>query len=174
MKKILKLCTLCACVLIGLVLAIFLSRLILLSWFSYTNRWKYNAEFDNYEAEFVLVKDYVYSNFNGSDDWVSVSYNIEDGVMQLYSYNQGYIEIPDSIQTALKSIRKNAFVDKDANFDIIRIEENRVAFCIENGHYALIWSPNGKPIGLNSSDDGAKTHVKRINSEWYHVVHNPD
>lgn len=159
-------------VLICLVLLGALTWLIPFAIFSYANRWRYNAEFEECKAEFLLVKDYVYDNLKGREDWVFVSYDRDQAMERIYSPSQhAYLPLPEDVQAALNVIgSKEAFPCKDANLDVIRIEEGRVSFCIENGHYALVWSPQGKPAGVGSSDDGEKTHVKKIAKEWYHVV----
>ncbi len=139
--------------------------------YTYAERWSYNASFAEYQEEFVLVKNYVYENIT-FDEYVLLSYDKSTGETTLYSPTEkAYLDLPYDVQIALKEIDQNAFTYKDANFDTIRIEKDRIAFCVENGQYALVWSLS-TPSGLNQSSDNAKTYVRQINDEWYHIRRN--
>lgn len=169
-KKTIILCVLCALAIIGVCVFILFTPLFRIFAFDYAHRWAKNAEFKEYESEFELVKDYFYEHFQ-EDGWVDLS--VKEGRLCLFSGIQEDILLPDDVLAALERIQDNAFPNKDGQLDTIRIEKERVTFCVPNGSYALVWSSNGKPVGLNSSDDGRKTWVKQIKKGWYHVTEAP-
>jgi hypothetical protein len=53
---------------------------------------------------------------------------------------------------------------------LFRIKRNRISLNIENGRYALVYSPGEKPLWINIPDEQKDIKVKKINDDWYHVV----
>lgn len=139
-------------------------------YFDYVETWRYNISFDECEYDLEVVRKYVYDNFK-EETLLSVSRNADNGKIGLYSLNNNdHVDLSDEVETSLSVINDKGFVCKDAVFDSINVENGRIAFCLLNGQYALVWSPKEEPIGLSDSGDGVRTKIKKINSEWYHVV----
>lgn len=142
--------------------------------FTYTSRWKYCADFDTCGEAFVRVKDYLSEVFADADEVSLFISRSEDGSRQLHDrHNNTYPDIPADINEALEKICNQGFPNKDASFDRIRIERNRIAFCVFNGQYALVFSPDEKPTYVNSADEANRVFVKKIGNGWYHVTINP-
>ena len=138
---------------------------------NYNHFWKYSADYKNFDDDFETVKNYVASAFpNESDKWLSVSNNEKKEVRLFDPESERYLKLPSDVVSSLSSIRNNAFPDKDSNFTTIRIHENRISFCISNGEYALVYSPNQKPSWVNSPSENSKVKVKSIQDGWYHVT----
>lgn len=137
--------------------------------FSYTSLWKYSANYEDNADDFHVVKNYIEAEFSSENDkWLSVSsFGIYD------PDTNAYLQLPSEVALSLQAIYRNGFPDKDANFDIIRIHSDRISFGIENGRYALVYSPNQKPSWLNSPNEDFDVRVKPIKDGWYHVVRNP-
>lgn len=150
--------------------AIFGGKLIIVN---YNHSWKYSADYKNFADDFDLVKNYITTTFpTESDKWLSVT-NDEDGEATLFNpETESYLVLPGDVVSSLTSIRKSAFTDKDSNFDTIRIHENRISFCISNGEYALVYSPDQKPSWVNSPNENTRVKIKAIQDGWYHVTKN--
>ena len=72
----------------------------------------------------------------------------------------------------LEEISKEAFYFKDSEFDSIRCQDGVVKFCIANGQYMLVYSPNGNPRNLikeSLSSDEYSVITKKIEKNWYHI-----
>ena len=143
--------------------------------FDYMSTWKYNANFNDYEREFVLIKDYIEDN--AEQDKVRFYYTsaLEDHPYQLYnSTTKEYMDCSEEVYDALKTISKEAFEDKDSHFSEITYDNGRIIFSGEGIAYGLIYSPDGKPTYLNSVDEDFDVKVKKIQKDWYHVVRDPN
>lgn len=81
-----------------------------------------------------------------------------------------YLTLPDDVALSLDRISKKGFPNKDSNLDVIRIHEGRISFCIVNGNYALVYSPDKKPSWLHAPNENIGVEVKKIQDGWYHVV----
>ncbi len=140
-------------------------------YFFYVDTWKYEASYEEYEAEFNLVKNYIAEEFpNETDKYVATSYNKDHGYRIYDPDNKKYLEAPEEVILALETIDREAFPHKDSKLDVIRIYEDRISFCIENGYYALVYSPNEKPTWLKFYNKEEKAKVKKIKDGWYHVT----
>ncbi len=80
------------------------------------------------------------------------------------------IELPPEVGESLRTIDTHGFPHKDANFYMITVYPDRVAFHIESGRYALIYSPKERPRWIFEPNDEHKIRVRRIGNGWYHVV----
>lgn len=139
--------------------------------FDYNHTWKYSADYENFANDFDLVKNYIITEFPGeSDKWLSVSNNGSKGIMLFDPNTENYLVLPEDVASSLASIRNNAFPNKDSDFDTIRIQKERISFCISNGEYALVYSPGKKPMWVNSPSEDSKVKVKAIQDGWYHVT----
>ena len=143
--------------------------------FLYTDFWKYNANFEDYKAEFTLVKNYVTQEIqekNKEKGYFSLWFPGGDTTAKhdLFDPDKGeYLNCPEKVRDALDALSKEAFEYKDSVLDVIRYNQNMIAFVIENGHYLLVYSPGGKPKGLWNPDNDDKIVCKRIEDDWYHV-----
>ena len=133
--------------------------------------WKYCAEYEQYEDDFNLVKDYIATEFpHELDKWLSVSNNGGKGITLYNPDIREYLVLPDDVASSLDTICRNGFPNKDSNLDVIKIHEGRISFCISNGEYALVYSPEEKPTWVNSPFENTGVKVKKIQDGWYHVV----
>ena len=156
--------------LLVVVFAIFVAKLMVVD---YNHFWKYSADYKNFASEFDLVKNYITTAFpSESDKWLSVTNDGDGGATLFDAETESYLVLPDDVVSSLTAIRNSAFPDKDSNFDTIKIHENRISFCISNGEYALVYSPNQKPYWVNSPNENSKMKVKSIGDGWYHVTKN--
>lgn len=168
----------CSLVITALVVALFAfaaSPAGKLMYFNYVSTWKYNANFDDYEREFVLIKDYIEDNVEKDKVIFSYTSALEDHPYQLYNFDtKEYMDCPEEVYDALKTIDKEAFEHKDSHFDEITYDNGRIIFGGEGIAYGLIYSPNGRPTYLYSADEDFDIKVKKIQKDWYHVVRDPN
>ena len=166
MKKLIKWTLI---VLAIVIVACFLGRAFILLWFSHTNTWAHSAEFDQYGADFQVVKDYIQAQYpNEYDKYLSVGHS---GGVYLYDPDTGEkLQLPSDVLASLEAISSNGFPHKDADLDVIRIHGDRITFSTTNGQYALVYSPSGTPTWVNSPDETKMASVKTIGDGWYHVA----
>ncbi len=139
--------------------------------FSYNNFWRFCADFKGYSGDFITVNDFVVSKYSEEVEKRFIVSSDEGHRSQLFDPDlKCYVDMPGDVLAAMKNIRAHGFPDKDSNLDTVSINGNSVRFGIENGHYALVYSPDGKPTWLNSPDEDIKIKVKRIGNGWYHVT----
>ena len=146
-----------------------LSLVGLLVWFRYTEIWKYCADFEPYENEFVLVRDHVKEYMNGKSGVLSVSFR-EPHKYDLYDDKAGsYLECPENVRNALKIISQQAFAYKDSQFEYIYCDADEVGFEIISGPYRLVYSPEKEPTVRTNSDSDIVL-CRKIKDGWYHVT----
>lgn len=134
--------------------------------FRYTHLWALSADYEGFEDDFNSVKNYLAEKYpNESDKCLSVS---KKGIFDIDA--ETHLDLPNDVAESFQSIYKSAFVHKDSNFNTIRIHEGRISFCILNGQYALVYSPDEKPKWVNSPNEEEKVKVKSLGDGWYHVV----
>lgn len=156
--------------LIIVVVAVFAIKLMIVD---YNHFWKYSADYENFANDFDLVKNYIIAMFpDESDKWLSVSKDRNGEIALFDPETESCVILPNDVVSSLTSIHNNAFPDKDSIFDTIRIHENRISFCISNGEYALVYSPDQKPSWVNSPSENSRVKVKSIQDGWYHVAKN--
>ena len=154
--------------LIAFLFLMFTFKVILVS---YNHEWKYSANYEKYADAFNAVKDYLVREFpNGPEKWLSVSISAGNGIAIFDPDTGEYLHIPSEVVWPLETIYNDGFPDKDSCFDAIRLYEERVSFCISNGQYALVYSPNEKPTWVNSPSENVAVRVKAIQDGWYHVT----
>jgi len=140
---------------------------------------QYDAAFFKYREEFVLVKDFIWKQFPDrrteayqhadAYPWLWVSRG-ENGNKGLHDPNTNKdLQIPEELTQALNRIStQDAF---PAYLDVIRFEERQIHFCgnSDQGWYALIYSPNGRPKTF-SSHAPEEVRIKWIGGGWYHAT----
>lgn len=140
---------------------------------------QYDAAFLKYKEEFCVVKDYVWQQFpdrlteeyQSADvyPWLSVTRD-ENGRSRLYDHDtKEYLQIPEEVAQALNRIdTTDAF---PAYLDLIRFEEGQLQFCgsSDQGWYALIYSPNGRPKTFRSHAP-EEVCIKWIGGGRYHAT----
>lgn len=138
-------------------------------WFSYTNIWKYCANFEPYEEEFLLVRDHVQAYLKGKSGTLSVA-SSEAHKYDLYDDKTGnYLECPENVRNAVKVISQQAFFYKDSQFEYIYCDADEVAFAIVSGPYRLVYSPEKEPTIQTNSDSDIVLR-KHIKDGWYHIT----
>ena len=80
------------------------------------------------------------------------------------------LNLLDYVRLSLETIRDFGFPDKDSKLDTISISGNRVTFGIVNGEYALVYSPDETPKGVNDASEKERPYIRKINANWYHVT----
>lgn len=163
-------------ILITLVIVIACIQIGKLWLFRYSSFWMYTANYEEYAVDFNVVKNYIEVEFpSESKKCLLVSYNdsVGRGIGLFDIDTDTFLQLPSDVRSSLEKICDNGFSHKDAKFDTIRIHEGRISFCIENGQYALVYSPRQQPswVNLPSEDDAVK--VKSIGNGWYHIVIDP-
>ena len=146
--------------------------------FSINDTWKTAADFEDYASDFTAVKDYVAETYAGSEGKHFFVVRRLTGVgadrkrlVTLYDIDMHEdIELPPEVGESLRTIAAHGFPHKDAHFSMITVYPDRVAFHIESGRYALIYSPKERPRWIFEPNDEHKIRVRRIGNGWYHVV----
>lgn len=161
-------------ILITIFIVVACMRIGQLLMFRYSSLWQFSANYEEYADDFNMVKDYIEATFqNESGKWLSVSNSDGQGIRIFDPDANEYLQVPSDILSSLETIRKYGFPNKDATFDTIRIHDDRISFCIENGHYALVFSPNVKPSWVNLPNEDVTVKVRSIRDGWYHVTIDP-
>ena len=138
-------------------------------WFNYTNTWKYCADFELYQKEFVLVCNYVQEYMNGKSGTLSIAFS-EKRKYDLYDNNAGkYLECPENVRNALEIISQRAFSHKDSQFEKIYCDAEMVTFDIVSGPYKLVYSPEKAPTTQTGSSSDIVL-CKKIKDGWYHIT----
>ena len=158
----------------SVVLALFIALAVVLvltismyAWFIHTSIWQYNADFENHEAEFRLVCDYVLEYMDGRTGTLSCSHS-EGHEHDLYDdKTRKYVDCPEEVRNALEIICRDAF-NVNSHFEYIRCEDGEVAFHIINAPYKLAYSPNKIPKLKNLNFGEISLH-QYIGNGWYHV-----
>ena len=139
--------------------------------FGYNSLWQFQANYKDYADDFHAVKNYLEAEFpDETDKWFIVSNASGQGTRLFESDTDTYLQVSSDVGSSLERISKDGFPDKDATLDIIRIQEGRISFCIENGQYALVYSPHKWPSWVNVPDENAIAIVMPIGDGWYHVT----
>lgn len=148
-------------------LVLMLSVILFYARINYVLTWKAMADYEICSEEFIVVKDYVLEQYPNA---VNKGLEVTTGPA-LYDYERGaYLDCPQEVVEALDKIDEYAFTDKDGKFETIRINGTRVSFCIANGNYALVYSPDENPSWINVSTEDKSVVVKKIGNGWYHVA----
>ena len=163
---------LCGCIFLIFMIPI-LVKGVALFLFSSASKWKSAAEYEKYEEQFGVVKDYIFELCGGScQRHFYIEYWQEQDRI-LYDLDlEKYFEVPENIYDALMVLTENAFPDSEARLSQIYVQENRIVFDSKAG-YALVWSPDEKPTWLYSPDEERDISVKKAGDGWYHVVIDP-
>lgn len=151
-----------------LVLLLLLAKPLALVGFIHAGTWKQSAVFEGYEEEFVLVKNYVAAYMDGTTGTLSVS-NASSHKYDLFDLRtDSYLNCPAEIRTAIETLCKEAFRDKDTSFDYVTVTEDEIAFRTERGPYKLSFSPHKKPVMEHYTAE--ETLTRDLGAGWYHVV----
>lgn len=138
--------------------------------FMHASTWRYMAEFQQYEAEFTAVKDYVLSCYAGKEK-TRLFLTFQDPVYELHNIDLGdWVDMPEEAALALETLERNAFPCNDADFDRIVIHGDQVAFGISNGAYFLIYAPGEWPQRAYYAKEAEHFWVRIIGDGWYHVA----
>ena len=155
-------------VLLTIIIAVCVINVAKLCYFHYTDIWKYCADFETYEEEFVLVRDYVKAYMNGKSGILSLSFQ-ESHKYDLYDSDaNAYLDCPENVRDALEVISKRAFYYKDAQFETIYCDADQVAFAIISGPYRLVYSPEKEPT-IPQYYDSQSVYCKKIKDGWFHI-----
>lgn len=133
-------------------------------------RWNIEARYDECADEFNLIKDYILAEYPDEDDkivWVNYDNDSDNYYFEDFDTNE-VLKCDNKITEALKKLQEEAFCKK--SLDSIRINGNRVAFCIEAGYYSITFSPHEKPEMVSGMDvDAEGVYIKKADENWYHV-----
>ena len=154
---------------LALILILFVTAPFILLKYNYT--WQYEANYTSYADNFNAVAKYIQSQYpDETDKYLVISYSADYG-RRLYDPDTSTdIQLPSNVQSSLNTICYDAFPNPNGHPDVIRVHGNRISFCIPNGQYALVFSPDGKPTWVNSPEENCNVKVKSIGGDWYHVT----
>lgn len=179
MKKSNKKTIAAVCVTLVIIIILFM---LPFAYFSYTVKWKYIVDdFGAYKNDFenlVSFSEEYYNakvrqdNSNPEKCVLGVDYDIINKYHILFDDER--IEMGKDVRDSLDRIADDAFCkESDSDLYVIVISKDRIAFEIDNGQYALVYSfDDSKPTYISSPDDGQKISVRKIEKYWYHVVVN--
>ncbi len=137
-------------------------------------KWEYNIQdFNTYKDDFEVVAEIAMKNVNSEEkyNFVDCTFDRETQTYFLYNYqDKGRIELTEKELESVSNI-KDAFTNKDAKLDTIRVHKNRVSFCTNNGQYAVVYSLDDSiPTYVNGPEEKHNVFTKKICDKWYHVV----
>ena len=137
--------------------------------FGYLSVWGNHADFKAYEAEFVLVKDYILENVP-QEKSLYLSNNA-DHYFDLYDFEtKQYLNCPETIRDALKIVSINASRSQETQFNLVTYKDNKIIFGVETVPYAIVYSPNEIPYDVLGNYPKKDVHCKRIKDGWYHIT----
>lgn len=162
MKKVLY-------IIMVLVIIVCINTVTIFAFFTYTSIWKSCADFETYENEFIIIRNYVENYTEECSSILSVSFS-EEHRYDLYDLDKkAYLDTPKEIREAIQTISLYAFCHKDSQFEWISCSKDEIAFQISSGPYKLSYSPDKKPtMKTNTSSDIVLR--KKIKDGWYHVT----
>lgn len=135
----------------------------------YQSIWGNNADFKSYKSEFVFVKDYIVENVPQGKR-LYLSKNTEHA-FDLYDFEtKQYLNCPENVRLALKTISENASGSQETIFNQIEYKDNKIVFGIETVAYAIVYSPDGVPCDALGNPPKKEVHCKKIQEDWYHVA----
>ena len=151
---------------------IFAARALPFLLYQHAVRWAYCVDnFDDYQSDFSTVAHYC------SEYVIQQKQNNKEASCQFFYTSQRHLfydiqvlQLPDEVQSSVERISQ-AFTYKDSVLHSIYCYGEEVYFCIENGQYALVYSPLRKPSSLDGNSE-SDVFVKKIQDGWYHVVRN--
>ncbi len=127
----------------------------------------YDAEYKEYSADFEKVKNLLvaqYPDVNGK----CLSVVSKNGSMTFYDSDTcEYLVLPEDMSASVKVCTYDAFPEKSC--DTVRIDGKRISFCLINGAYSLVYSPEEKPTWIHGQEEDDSVNVKRLGNGWYHV-----
>ena len=133
--------------------------------------WKYNADFEAYEDEFVLLREYV-SRLPHDFDYLRVS-RVKNGDEILYDLyhpeKKEKLNCPEHVKQALSSVCQGAYSAPSGLDVIYREADGTITFWGEGDPYALVYSPGGNPKSHYSKEMQRKARLRGIGWGWYHV-----
>lgn len=146
-----------------------LPRLVAYGLFFYASETRLYAEFDACETELQLVAQYAQENFaDGESYWVKWDRELQ--TRRLVETESGEIELPEDVREALCVICEKGFVCKDSKLGWIDVTGDEVRFVSDKGYYALVYSPNGKPVFFAEPHPNYTLKIRKTAKGWYHVL----
>ena len=135
---------------------------------------QYKGDFLEYESEITELTLYLKDLFE-SDEMDAeetgrklLTYSKKDENYVLYGTNYQKV-VPENLNDNFEAL-DNAFSQEDPVW-LIECYENRIAFIIDNGTYALVYTYNDeRPTFLSSPDETEKIVVAKIKPHWYNVA----
>lgn len=169
-KKKGKSVLICLALVFALAFALFaLPRLAAYGLFFYASETRLYAEFDACETELQLVAQYAQEHFaDGNSYWVEWDRELQ--TRKLAETEGGEIELPEEVREALCVICEKGFVCKDSKLGRIRIVGEEIQFISDHGYYALVYSPNGKPVFFSEPHPEDSLRIRKASKGWYHVL----
>lgn len=86
-------------------------------------------------------------------------------------FNGGYLNLSKEESASLDTIMN---LREDPSFETIYFGPGRIAFSVNNGQYALVYSyTDARPTYVNRPDEKPGCYVRKICPHWYNVVLDP-
>lgn len=136
--------------------------------FNNTSTWKYCVEdFEAYRKDFVIVTDfcreYIVQNETLENERIIFVYDSKEKELLCDWEN---VDVSDEIKKSFEKI-KEAFPNKDAQFDSVTVAQGKTYFETHNGLYSVVYSEEKIPKLVDGVNKGKS---RRIYGNWYHVV----
>lgn len=136
--------------------------------FGNISKWKYCVEdFETYRKDFEIVTDfcqeYIVQNEALENERIIFVYDFKEKELLCDWEN---VDVSDAIKKSFEKI-KEAFPNKDAQFDSVTVAQGKIYFETHNGLYSVVYSDKETPKLVDGVNKGKS---RRIYGNWYHVV----
>lgn len=125
------------------------------------------ANYEDFSQELTVLVDFLKIQYP-ADKHQPAYLRVADG-KQLLNPGVGFVRIPNEISQVIGVLSRGCFVNENAKLYAISFYGTRIQFDIENGAYALVYSPDGAPDFLHKEGELFPIHVEHIEDDWYHV-----
>ena len=144
-----------------------LYRAVCIFTFIHIDRWSCKINFEKYEQELEITKNYV-STLHPEEDGYYLAVSVQkDEILVFDSVAQDYIKTPDDLTMAIGTINR-VITEHTSSEHVIMVKEGQIIFtCC--GSYVLVYSPNGTPTNLPLRECD-RIAIQEAGNGWYHVT----
>lgn len=125
------------------------------------------ANYEDFSTELTVLIDFLKIQYPANKNQPTYL-RVADG-KALIDPQSGFVRLPDEISQLLTVLHRGCFTNENAKMYVITFHGSRIQFDIENGSYALVYSPDGEPEYLHQQGEDFPILVKHIEGDWYHV-----
>ena len=136
--------------------------------------WEYDIEsqdsiFDNYKAEFEILKEYIRCTFYDETDLcLQVALSDEEGRTLYNTETNSLINCPQDVRDALETLCEFAFT---GDFELERLEKvgNRITLYTANDKYAFVYDREERPTWFFEPNEKELFFSWRLEKDWYYL-----